>query len=370
MATVENKIRPKRVGRPSDRKNEVVDFLRDSILAGRLQPGSRMPTREQIIKQFSASPVTVNNALSELREGGFVEVRGNQGTFVAGSLPHQTRYAVAFGMAESRVSGNGYTSSLAKECALVKRTVLDDRELEIVPFFGVDRMWDSPDYIRLMADVRAHRIGGIIAANYIDHVVKGEDVLASRVPVVAHARRQGNETWSTMEFDGTSVVELAYQFLRSRGARRPAILVSVKADLISLDRWLDRSGEYGVTIEPHLIQMAHLDAPVAARNIANLMMRLHPDSRPDSLVIIDDNLVPHAVAGLMDAGMTAENAFPIVAQANFPWPTECALPALRVGYDLREMLNSCVRIIDRMRANNGVVEHAVLTATSLSETDQ
>ncbi|HEY3329578.1 MAG TPA: GntR family transcriptional regulator [Capsulimonadaceae bacterium] len=363
MLVTAPKTRPKRLGRPADRKDELVVCLRDSIISGELQPGGRMPTREQIIQRFSASPVTVNSALAELRDSGFVEVRGNQGTFVAGILPHQTRYAIAFGMESDDTAGMGYTASLARESARVSKTVVDHRELEIVPFYGLDRSWEAPDFVALMAEVRAHRIAGIIAANFIPEVVYAEDVVANNVPIVANVGSLVATECSTVQFDGASAAKMAFEYLAKRGVRRPGMIFSVKTNQLASSTWTDCAAAVGILIEPYLIQRSHLAAPSAAQSSAHLMMMLDDSRRPDALIIVDDNLVPHAVAGLIDAGITADDGFPIVAHANFPWPTECPLPAARVGYDLRQMIETCVGIIDRMRSNGNEVEHLTILPT-------
>ncbi|HEY3330449.1 MAG TPA: GntR family transcriptional regulator [Capsulimonadaceae bacterium] len=365
MAIAKTKNRPRNVGRPSDRKNEVVDSLRHSIISGALKPGVRMPTREEIVRQFSASPVTVNSALSELRDGGFVEVRGKTGTFVAGSLPHQTRYAVAFGQRKDDPAASGYFTALAQECARVHKTQIDERELEIVPFYDLDRRWDSPDYVRLMDQVRAHRIGGIIAANNIRHVIEADDVIANNIPVVVNVGKVTSDLYSTVTFNEEAASKASLDFLASRGVLSPAFLFSVTGPLGYFDEWLSAAVKRDMVVEQYRIQMVHLLVPSGARNSAHVMMMLEGDKRPDGLVIADDNLVPFAIQGLRDAGVADTDDFPIVAHANFPWPTPCSLPALRVGYDLREMIRTCVETIDRMRANGGVVEHRTIAPLSI-----
>jgi DNA-binding LacI/PurR family transcriptional regulator len=352
------------VGRPANRKGELVGYLREAIVSGRLLPGERMPTHEQLIQQFGASSGTVNNALTELRECGFVEVRGSLGTFVSDSLPYQTRYAVVFGRPKGETAGQGYTASLAKECARVRKTQVDERELEIVPFYGLNRDLDSPDYNRLMAEVRAHRIAGIIAANDIWRVFEEEDIVASKIPLVANAVLDESFPFSSIKLDDSAFMETAIESLHQRGAKRPGLIFSVTDKAKYSSEWRECIASHGMSAEPYCIQTVNLASPEAARNIAHLMMMLADDRRPDSMVIVDDNLVPYATAGLRDAGITPTDTFPIVAHANFPWPTDCLLPALRVGFDLAEMIRICVGIIDRMRSNGGATEHQTVAAVS------
>ena len=78
---------------------------------------------------------------------------------------------------------------------------------------------------------------------------------------------------------------------------------------------------------------------------------VHPGQRdrPDALIISDDNLVEHATAGIVAAGIGVPGDCAIVAHCNFPWPTPSALPMRRLGYDAREVIRVALESIDRQR---------------------
>src|SRR5207249_5277576 len=85
-----------RLGRPADRQEAVVQELRERIVGGTLPPGSRLPTRLEIEQQFGVGSGTVQRALDRLKQDGFVQTSGRNGTFVVEEPPHLTRYAVVF----------------------------------------------------------------------------------------------------------------------------------------------------------------------------------------------------------------------------------------------------------------------------------
>ncbi|HEY6500943.1 MAG TPA: GntR family transcriptional regulator [Streptosporangiaceae bacterium] len=60
----------------------IADELGESITTGRLTPNSRLPTEEQLSKQFGASRNTIRDAVKWLINRGLVETRPGQGTFV------------------------------------------------------------------------------------------------------------------------------------------------------------------------------------------------------------------------------------------------------------------------------------------------
>jgi DNA-binding LacI/PurR family transcriptional regulator len=76
--------------------------------------------------------------------------------------------------------------------------------------------------------------------------------------------------------------------------------------------------------------------------------------RPDALLILDDNLVEHATAGLIAAGVRVPEDLDVVAHCNFPWPTPSVLPLTRIGFNNTEVVRHCVDLIDAMCAGQTV----------------
>ena len=84
------------LGRPADRRTEIVRELRQQIVDGAMAPGSQVPTRLEIEARFGVSPLTVQRALEKLRADGFITVNGRQGTYVAVHPPHLSNFALVF----------------------------------------------------------------------------------------------------------------------------------------------------------------------------------------------------------------------------------------------------------------------------------
>jgi GntR family transcriptional regulator len=62
---------------------QVENVLREQITAGRFKAGERLPTENELIKQFGVSRITVRQALAALADEGLIDRRQGSGTFVA-----------------------------------------------------------------------------------------------------------------------------------------------------------------------------------------------------------------------------------------------------------------------------------------------
>ncbi|MGV9337926.1 GntR family transcriptional regulator [Streptomyces sp. NPDC003688] len=61
---------------------QIAAALREQILAGRLEPGSRLPSGRELAKKFGTALMTAQNALRVLRDEGLVSPQQGRGVFV------------------------------------------------------------------------------------------------------------------------------------------------------------------------------------------------------------------------------------------------------------------------------------------------
>ncbi|HEV2721375.1 MAG TPA: GntR family transcriptional regulator, partial [Thermoanaerobaculia bacterium] len=68
---------------------QLYDELRQTILQGHLQPGTRLPSTRALAEERGVSRNTVLNAYEQLLAEGYVEARVGSGTCVARALPEE-----------------------------------------------------------------------------------------------------------------------------------------------------------------------------------------------------------------------------------------------------------------------------------------
>jgi GntR family transcriptional regulator len=90
----------------------IASYLKDRILSGRLEPGQKLPTEQEMMTQFGVSRITIRNAESHLFTQGLVVKRPAKGTFVAEKIPVNKQLI--------------YTGNLS-------RIILDGRKYETLP---------------------------------------------------------------------------------------------------------------------------------------------------------------------------------------------------------------------------------------------
>ncbi len=77
MADNSSGFRP--IAPPRNLAEELVLRLTDEIIAGKLVPGERLPTEQEMIRRFGVSRTVVREAVSARRSEGLVETRQSAG---------------------------------------------------------------------------------------------------------------------------------------------------------------------------------------------------------------------------------------------------------------------------------------------------
>lgn len=74
--------------------HELVERLKERILAGELQPGEKLPTESSLVAEFGVSRTVVREAISRLQAAGLVETFQGRGSFVLSLPPATDRFAL------------------------------------------------------------------------------------------------------------------------------------------------------------------------------------------------------------------------------------------------------------------------------------
>ena len=344
--------------RTSVKAGRVLDELRQQIVEGRFPPGSQLPKRGDLESYFQVSPLTLQKAVSGLISDGFIYAKTGQGTFVVDEPPHLSRYGLVFpsepGMAET---WNNFYAAMNNEAMAIQRS----KPGRLSMYFGLEDPARYGHRDRLIADVKAQRLAGLIFVSPPFNFV-GTPLLDA--PGMARASGAPFLDLPSVRLDNTSMMDKTMRYLASRGRRRIAVISGHVAGLSCPD-FRTALGAWQMETRPFWQQAVHPNFPHWAKNVVELLFQPGQAERPDGLIITDDNLVPHATAGLLAAGVRVPEEVDVVGHCNFPWPTPSVVPAKRIGFDARQVLKAFIDLIDIQR--RGEVPPAVTDVAAVTD---
>ena len=97
------------------------------ILAGRLAPGSRLPSSRDLARELGVARNTILSALDQLASEGYVEGRRGSGTYVAADLPDKTPLATEQTMPRGKGVSPAAPVLAARAAALVQQHLAPPR---------------------------------------------------------------------------------------------------------------------------------------------------------------------------------------------------------------------------------------------------
>lgn len=335
--------------RPAARQSGVTQRLRALITTNRWGPGLRIPTQAELIRKLGVSGVTVQRAIAELVRDGMIETRGRRGTFVVERPPHLWEFGLVL-TAENQAGNTRFTRALV---AAAERL-----NVRGGPRVHVHRIWPHPPHtvdVSLMNDVSQGRLAGLILVS--THLLVGSalvnlDVDALAVPRVTVVPKPWPPGLPAVFPDLCAMVRLMLDEVASRGSRRVAAFLTPAMYGICAAELRDVARARGLELPEHWIQIIAHQPPDAARNAAMLMMQAPVSRRPQSLLVLDDNLVESVTAGLLQAGVGRSGGGPtpaILAHANFPHAGVNVLPVQHIGFAADRILATCLDAIGMLR---------------------
>jgi len=316
--------------------------LREEIVEGAYKPGVRLPPQSEICNKFGVGSSTVQRVYQTLVEERFIRIGARKsGTYVVERPPHLHNYALVIPAGEhwSRWYGAIHQAN----------DMFPDDAVRFNEYATSPDARYHKDVERLCHDVDNRLVGGVIfAASFAG--MEGTSVLTQKnVPCVrGHSLPKSDIPAVCMDML-ESFINRAVEYLTSKGCRRIAHLYVANPNrpLSEIMSWLRDTGIEVKSYWVHSIYPHCTDETTA--NVVNVLMHLKGDDRPDALLIHDDNLIDHAVAGLLAAGVKVPEELEVVAHFNYPAVSSAVLPMKRLGFDGRVFLRKCVEVIEMQR---------------------
>jgi DNA-binding transcriptional regulator YhcF (GntR family) len=229
---------------------QVANALRAAILTRKFTPGDKLPSRNELAKTYNVAPMTVQNALRELREEGLIVSRQGSGVFVrerterpVGLRPHIER---AFEADEVTIDFAGFSGETLhgvitepldkirigrlRPTSITVRLLLPDPSKPWALPSTVDEHADSPAFRKRAEEImRRHTLAIVDSVNELGelglidkasaqvrvhpaapmfklYLINNEEAFFGFYPVVEHVINFGGETQAIYDLMGKDAI--------------------------------------------------------------------------------------------------------------------------------------------------------------------
>ena len=150
------------------RTEEIIQDLRRRIIGGEFAVGGTLPRRHLLLEHYDASNMTVQRAINQLAEEGFLVSRGSKGIFLSATPPNRFRYALVVQPSEVRMEIKDDTLWSAVENAV---ELYHEKHPEYSFSYYTIRESGAhqPEYLRLKEDLKNGLLAGAIIPRSLDN---------------------------------------------------------------------------------------------------------------------------------------------------------------------------------------------------------
>lgn len=334
-------MRQKQIYRTPIRQKEILSYVREKIWAGEWKPMEQLPPRVWFEKHFHAAVGTVQKAFQILIDQGLIVTNGRNGSSVAANLPHLSRFAL--------VSELGEPGSFMLGQSILKSVEILKKELELdLRFFNVRIATERESWERISPElealIRERLIAGILMTTPTLLFDSAEFRKQKKIPGFILSDIDLGLNRISADWSG-----FWKQMVRTAALRNAQNVAVFHPSWLPDPSWEKLfhgyCAEFGLTCrQEHCLELCSLYHPTYAGNIARLMFSADRTEYPDTLLVGDDNFLPHIQSALRERfGEEAPRKIQIISHANFPLTYQTDWPVCFIGMNLLRVILDFVR---------------------------
>lgn len=346
---------------------EISHFIREQIRSRKWAPGSRLPTRSELVREYGTTVMTLQKAMDELMNEGFIVSEGKRGTFVSAMPPNLSTFAVVYPADPDTHSG---WDELWTILGARKRQFEEQFRLRFEFYYIGQGNLECEDFRRLVGDGCSGRLAGVIFPMLpADYMVA--PFLEAGLPCVAVTRDEVPGV-NTVWVDFADFLRRSCDTLLASGVRRPALISNQQLPFDYASGLSGYAKERGVPIPPGFLLGVSFERKQEewSRNVIRLLLQQPPELRPDGLIVANENLSGLVLNVLYELNLRVGEDIRLVQHTNFPSSHRPMAGVSRIGFDIRALLEGCLDELRRCQ-RTGEVSHLKLIPavddSSLSE---
>lgn len=333
----------------------VAKAIRQRIVDGEFSPGSQLPTWDAFGKEYAVGRNTLVRAIGQLKQQRYICSSSTRGTYVVQRPPHLHNYALVFHDRPGMDAWNQFWWALANRAAEIQT----QRDCQFTIKYGVRDENNNEAHRQLLEEVANDQYAGLIFVGNPDQIAP-QCLQMPRVPTVLIMSKSDQTSMPKVDIDRKSFAAKSLDWIQSRGRKKVAVLSNYKDSVhqVLIHEVQDR----GMEFRPHWFLTANAELPSTAEPITRLLLCGSQPELPDALIVSNDNMVDAVLAGVIAMNKRVPEDLDILTHCNWPTPKGHVIPTCRLGYDVRQILDRCVDVINDMRAGRNVNDEVLVPA--------
>ena len=312
----------------------IAEAIAADILAGAYPEGC-LPRREELCGKYQATRATVQNAVDLLVDQGLLKSHGRNGTHLRQDLGQSLTFGIAIQATRSRDD----TIFLMMEKAVA--ALAQSKGFTFRLYHGIMDAPEAGDTRRLLADIEAHRLGGLIL------FWPSPEMFARFhrpwLPIICTSEDFLFKDCDYVSLDYNSLVDGMLDQCEAAGLNRVALLANTEMNAVHINHFrAEVKRRHFFTREDWIVPgcLCQKSRPWTERTV-QFMLEHSLAAPPQALAVLNEQLTPYAIRGIAHTPLKLGRDLHLVSHCNFFAKPGRAAYA-RVGYDIGKLVEAYV----------------------------
>ncbi len=338
-----------KVIQPTPVSGQIQDYVRELIRSGKLTPGERLPSTEELARSWETHVPTVHKALTKLVAEGILKRHHGKGTFVA----QREAKLTCVGVSNTATNYGGSLFLQALHTALKEELARLDIEMDVW-LDPRSQTADEQPWLPLVKAAEHREFQALIVTNTNPRRLPWQQ----RLPVPT-AFLSSADLPECVGCDLDQMVEVSLRALVAQGCRSVGLILQANPGYTHTpgdrsywvdfsDRFLGLAGELGLAIRNEWLRLSKLadddpaQPPSEEFGYQEFRQLWRQPERPEGLIVWPDTAARGVIAGALEQRVRVPDELRLVLHKNEAVVLFCPLPATLVVSSERAMARALI----------------------------
>ena len=329
------------------KKEEVINYIKEKIVSGKWDVGSKIFSENQLSQYLSVSVNTVRSAISELAKDNILETRKGSGSFVKTNLNEEKKEFIILSTDEDAING---------EIHYIYNNFIDEMKKSIIKQGYKPIVYIGSDYLNINSALSQvlNKTAGIISLKTLPKDLKELDKM--NIPIVdtfsGRITPYPSVLIDTIDFfhkilniiNTYNLNDILVFSLKNYVTRK-----SVVFDFYAMERYFEK---YNISVLPisHFCDLEEEHFKTKLKSLTKI---------PDAVIFLDDNLFLKCEP-LFSKFDNIFSQTKIITQTNNSFNYKGPYDICRIDYDLDNMAQETVRLLINLIDKSPIYKYNIL----------
>ncbi|MBN2640082.1 MAG: winged helix-turn-helix transcriptional regulator [Victivallales bacterium] len=290
-------------------KNELVSYIREQIINGKLQAGSKLPSFSSLQDKFKISRGTIDKAYKDLKAQGFLYSIDRSGVYVSRHPPHAHQIALLLKLSRGECQKHTFYNALLNELER-KRNIIYDKK--IIVYYNVCPESNSNEYQQVINVINNNCLIGIMLT---EELFADADNAFSNIPRVYIFGKKSFNQIPAVSVNEYQLWEAGLKHIR-RQLNVPTPRIAIMDQIKGISFVKSEKKNLAPDIPPHWMIAAPTSSPASVEDIASLLLDYPDDKMPQAIYIGNDGLIKPVLNAISQHPSPAAQKILLLARLN------------------------------------------------------